>query len=293
LSKSKHEDLQSILITGSSGFLGSNLVSRLSHSKKFNLILINRKNNFDLSKNGWTDEIPDTPIDIVIHLAQSNKYREFPDGAEDMFQVNISATFELLEWARKNGVKRFIFASTGNIYKNLQGKATENSECDPDSFYAKSKYCAEKLIESYSDNFEIIIVRIFGLYGPGQIDNLFSNIIKKIQEGKELTLACGKGLFVTPIFIDDAVNSFLKFINTFLPNPKLIVNLAGDDVLSLYDIASSISKAIDKPPNIKITKEIPQYLCGDNLKYKNIFGEKKFVQFDESIKKTLNQGGQE
>lgn len=293
MSKSQHEDLQSILITGSSGFLGCNLVSRLSHSKKFKLILINRENNFDLSKLGWTNKIPDTPIDIVIHLAQSNKYREFPSGADDMFQVNIAATFELLEWARKNDIKRFIFASTGSVYKNLQEKATENSECDPDSFYSKSKYCAEKLIESYSDDFEIIIVRIFGLYGPGQTDNLFSNVIKKIQEGKELTLAGGKGLFLTPVFIDDAVNSFLKFINTILPNPKLIVNLAGDDSLSLCDIASFISKVIDKPPNIKTTKKTPQYLCGDNLKYKNIFGDKKFIQFDKGIKKTLNQGEQE
>ena len=61
----------------------------------------------------------------------------------------------------------------------------------------------------------------------------------------------------------------------------------------IFSITLFPIKAIDKPPNIKNTKEISQYLCGDNLKYKNIFGEKKFIQFDESIKKTLNQGGQE
>tara|TARA_B100000686_G_scaffold111863_1_gene119308 strand:+ start:4452 stop:5333 length:882 start_codon:yes stop_codon:yes gene_type:complete len=286
---SKNEDLQSILMTGSSGFLGRNLSTRLSRSKQYKLILINRENHYDLTNTGWTDKIPDTRIDMVVHLAQSNKYREFPEGAEDMFQVNIAATFELLEWARNNGVKRFIFASTGNVYKNHQGKATENSECDPGSFYAASKYCAENLIESFSDIFEIIIVRIFGLYGPGQKDNLISNTIKKIQSGKELTLASGKGLFITPVFIEDAVSSFVNFINSSLPNPKLIVNLAGDDILSLYDIAFSISKTIDKSPNIKINKETPKYLCGDNLKYKNIFGVKKFINFDESIKKTLSQ----
>jgi nucleoside-diphosphate-sugar epimerase len=291
LSNSKNEDLQSILITGSSGFLGCNLADHLSHSKQFKLILINRENHYDLSNGGWTDKIPDTRVDTVIHLAQSNKYREFPEGAEDMFRVNIAATFELLEWSRKNGVKRFIFASTGNVYKNFQGKATENSECDPESFYAVSKYCAENLIETNSDIFEVIIVRIFGLYGPGQKDNLVSNIIKKIQSGKELTLASGKGLFITPVFIEDAVNSFIKLISSPLSNPKLIVNLAGDNILSLYDIAFTISKAIDKSPNIKVTKEIPKYLCGDNLKYKNIFGIKKFILFDESIKKTLIEEG--
>ena len=289
MTTAKQDDFQSVLITGASGFLGRNLSSRLSHSERYKLILVNRENHFDLSSNGWTDKIPATQVDIVIHLVQSNRFREFPEGAEDIFKVNMASTFELLEWARNHGVKRFIFASTGNVYKEQQDKSTELSDCDPESFYAVSKYCAEKLIESYANVFEVINARIFGLYGPGQKDNLIDNIIKSVQSGNEITLASGKGLFITPVFIEDAIDSFICLMNSSIPNPKLVVNLAGDETLSLHDIVFSISEVIGKSPEIKETGEDPKYLCGDNLKFKNIFGASDFIDFDEGIRKTLNQ----
>jgi UDP-glucose 4-epimerase len=289
MTTAKQDDFQSVLITGASGFLGRNLSSRLSHSERYKLILVNRENHFDLSSNGWTDKIPATQVDIVIHLVQSNRFREFPEGAEDMFQVNMASTFELLEWARNHGVKRFIFASTGNVYKEQKGKVKEFSDCDPGSFYATSKYCAEKLIESYVKYFEVINTRIFGLYGPGQKDNLIDKIIKNVQSGNEITLASGEGLFLTPIFIEDAIDSFICLMNSPLPSPKLVVNLAGDEILSLHDIVFSISKVIDKSPIIKETGEEPKYLCGDNLNYNSIFGARNFIDFEEGIRKTLNQ----
>ena len=289
MTTAKQDDFQSVLITGASGFLGRNLSSRLSRSERYKLILINRENHFDLSANSWTDKIPTAQVDIIVHLAQSNRFREFPEGAEDIFKVNMASTFELLEWARNHGVKRFIFASTGNVYKEQQDKATEFSDCDPGSFYAVSKYCAEKLIESYANVFEVINARIFGLYGPGQKDNLIDNIIKSVQSGNEITLASGKGLFITPVFIEDAIDSFICLMNSSIPNPKLVVNLAGDETLSLHDIVFSISEVIGKSPEIKETGEDPKYLCGDNLKFKNIFGASDFIDFDEGIRKTLNQ----
>ena len=78
-------------------------------------------------------------------------------------------------------------------------------------------------------------------------------------------------------------------MNSSIPNPKLVVNLAGDETLSLHDIVFSISEVIGKSPEIKETGEDPKYLCGDNLKFKNIFGASDFIDFDEGIRKTLNQ----
>ena len=92
----------------------------------------------------------------------------------------------MLEWSRKHGVKRFIFASTGSVYKNNNQKLTEDSACDPDTIYSISKFSAEKIIESYSGFFEVVNTRIFGLYGPGQKNNLVSNIIKLIEEEKNI-----------------------------------------------------------------------------------------------------------
>ena len=287
MTTAKQDSFQSVLITGASGFLGRNLSSRLSDSEQYKLILINRENQYDLSSKGWTDKIPNAQVDIVVHLAQSNRYREFPEGAEDIFQVNIASTFELLEWSRLHGVERFIFASTGNVYKDSNKKLSEESDCGPNTLYAASKFSAEKMIESYSDFFEVINTRIFGLYGPRQKNNLISNIIKSVEEGNEIILDGEKGLSLSPLFIEDAVYVFTKLLNMPLQNKKLTINIAGDEVLSLFDIASSISEFTQKKPVFTNTTNTPKLFCGDNKKLKKLTGLNNLMSFNEGIKQTL------
>ena len=279
--------VQSVIITGSSGFLGRNLSSRLAESKQAELIQINRENGFDLSVEGWTRKIPITQANTVFHFAQSNRYRDFPEGAEDVFRVNIASTFELLEWSRKHGVKRFIFASTGHVYKSYNKKLTEDGACAPDTLYANSKFSAERIVESYSDFFEVINTRIFGLYGPGQKNNLITNIIKLIEEGNEIKLDGDKGLSLTPLFIEDAVWVFIKLSRLALKNNKLTLNLAGDEGLSLLEIAKQISEITKKKPKFTTTEKTPKLFLGDNKLMKKLTGQKNLVRFKDGIRKIL------
>ena len=86
-----------------------------------------------------------------------------------MFGVNLSSTF-LLEWARNNGVSKFIFTSTANVYDQNDEKLLENSKTLPNSFYGASKLASEQLISQYSNYFSIEILRLL----------LFTDLIKKI-----------------------------------------------------------------------------------------------------------------
>src|SRR3990167_8609195 len=133
-----------VLITGVDGFIGQHL-SRLL-STKHDVYGVTRalpstrvqaaiKFIFaDLSAPAFPDLLPRN-IDCVIHLAQSQQYRDFPGGADDMRRINIDATCELLEWARKTGVKQFIFTSTANVYGKSTTLLTESHVTLPDSFY--------------------------------------------------------------------------------------------------------------------------------------------------------------
>ena len=56
-------------------------------------------------------------IDVLYYLAQSNKFRDFPDGVSDMLKVNIHAPLKIADWAVKKGVKKFIYASSGGVYR--------------------------------------------------------------------------------------------------------------------------------------------------------------------------------
>ena len=99
-----------ILVTGASGFIGSNLIDHLISQKDLKIYGLSRtgiqfeSNNYehisvDMSVPDWTHFLP-SRLDVVIHLSQSYRYREFPNGAIDMVRINIDATAELLDWAR-------------------------------------------------------------------------------------------------------------------------------------------------------------------------------------------------
>jgi len=95
-----------ILVTGANGYIGNHLLYPLSRGERVvvkavsrNAVGLERERvelvTMDVGRQGWTEALEE-PVDTVIHLAQSSRYREFPDGAADMVRVNIDATLELL-----------------------------------------------------------------------------------------------------------------------------------------------------------------------------------------------------
>src|SRR3989304_3795457 len=122
-----------VLITGATGFIGVNLIKSLAAIKKYELFGVGRSSldapnyshlQLDISKEGWTEKINEN-MDVIIHLAQSKHYRNFPKGNKDLININIKATLELLEWACTHKVTKLIQASSGNIYGFSEGKRKE------------------------------------------------------------------------------------------------------------------------------------------------------------------------
>ena len=117
------------------------------------------------------DDLPDTlpsAVDAVVHLAQSPAYKHFPEGAPDVFAVNVASTFALLDYARRASARSFVLASTGGIYDYSPAPIDEDAALAPSSHYFRSKYAAEVLMESYADLMATIALRFFFVYGPGQ-----------------------------------------------------------------------------------------------------------------------------
>lgn len=284
-----------ILITGATGFIGSNLISSLIKDTGCFIYTVsktpvsnsssNLKNIlYNLTDKNFTDKLPEN-VDVVIHLAQSNEYRNFPDKANDIFEVNVHSTQLLLEWSRKTGVKKFIFASTGNVYKLQNKLLNETDICEPEGYYGASKYAAEQLIKPYNQFFETIILRIFGVYGPGQKKMTIPNMIEKIKNGEEIILADGKGLCFTPLYIDDCVEMITRIIHKN-QNSK-IINLAGSEKIDLGQLVEIICKIIDTAPKIKLIKKDAMYLMGDTTLFKNEYKYSHSIDIGTGIKKTI------
>ena len=118
-----------------------------------------------------TTDLPPN-IDVVFYLAQSNRFRDFPNGIYDMLSINIEAPLKFVKWALDNNVKKFIFASSGGVYRKPDKPVIEFFDINANErngFYLDSKLSAEILLRNFSHMFEsFIITRPFFIYGTNQ-----------------------------------------------------------------------------------------------------------------------------
>jgi len=249
---------KTVLITGIKGLLGRRLAGTLNdkgfvihgiaqgntHSPKSSIHYL----TIDLASD-WSLEYLPKRCDVVIHLAQSASFRDFPNSALDVFKVNIESTARLLDYARQAGVKKFIYASSGGVYGNSSQAFKENAPIIPGGqlgFYLGSKACSEILVQSYASVFDVIVVRPFFIYGSGQKRSmLIPRLFDSVATGRPITLQGDSGIRINPIHVDDAASAVTAALNL---NESATFNIAGPDVLSIRDICEGMAKYLDIKP---------------------------------------------
>ncbi len=264
-----------ILVTGANGLLGRYLVELLSKKHKvFAIVKDKEKLNFELNDNISAIEIDlsliDTELflknmDVVYYLAQSNRFREFPEGVDDMLSINVVAPNILAKWAIKNNVKKFIYASSGGVYTNPNKPVKEFFDINANEklgFYLNSKLSAEMLLKNYASLFETFaIIRPFFMYGVGQNETmLIPRLISSVQNEKEITLNGENGIKINPIYVTDAAKAVANILDL---SGEYIINIAGDEVVSLRELCLKIGQVVDKEPIFKINEVSQNDLVAD------------------------------
>ena len=238
-----------ILITGAGGFVGKRLAAVLAEVGHEIVALVhslppNEDRKYFVSKRINTLEADLTTFALtglpsgiqgIIALAQSVHFREFPERATEVFDVNVITNLRLLDWAVRSGVRRFVLASSGGIYGwGKLGVQFQETHAFPVSsplgFYLGSKLCSEIVFQNYAQFFDTaVILRPFFIYGPGQREDMFvARLIKGVREGRPISLQGSHGLKVNPIFVDDAVKAFAAAL---LLSGAHVVNVAGPEVI--------------------------------------------------------------
>ena len=285
-----------ILITGSSGFLGSSLASHLI-KKKHDVVglAINTKKSLGFKQiRGNITSIADIPKETscIVHYAALTNVDYCQSNPNECFRVNVLGTLRMLELARKHDSK-FIFASSSHVYgapKKLP--ISENTELHPSSIYAASKAAGELLCEAYSksNGLDIIIVRPFSIYGPRSPPYLVTTkIITQIISGNKVRIGN-----TSPrrdfVYVSDVISAFELLINKNLKGFSKF-NVGFGKSFSILDICRKLIEISRKKINIESDSksfrrsEIPNMVC-DPSRIKKI-GWKPQVSLEEGLRITF------
>ena len=222
-----------------------------------------------------------------MHLAQSARYREFPDGAADVFALNVRTPAALLDYARSAGAERFVLCSTGGVYGYHDEHVREGHPVSPLNFYLASKYAAEVLLVPYRDVLRTVVLRPFFVYGPGQRGMLVAGLADRVLRGEELTVDGDPGLRINPIHVDDAARALEAALAL---DGSDLINVAGEEAVTITDLALRLAAAAGVEPRVVHRGEGPAGdLLGDNSRMKAVLGLTPEVGLDAGLSGVLDE----
>ena len=306
--------MQTILVTGCAGFIGSHVCEQLldlGHKvigidnfddfysrelKEKNLSIFKERDRFlflelDLSEKGAFAQLKDS-IDVVIHLAAKAGVLPSLKNPGAYIKVNIAGTNHLLDFMVERGIKKLLFASSSSVYgNNTKIPFCETDEVNgPISPYAFSKRSCELMNYSYHNlyDMDIINLRFFTVYGPRQRPDLAIHKFFKLIYDKRAIQQYGDGSSARDYtFVDDTVSGILGALDYINSHKKVfeIVNLGNNSPVSLKELIASIYDCIGLASNIEQQDMKP----GDvNITYANI--EKAKAMFNYQPQTTLKAG---
>ncbi len=267
-----------ILVTGSCGFIGTNLCLSLltdGHSvtgvdsftnnygesiKKANLSDLDEYPNYKhleadlLSTN--LEPIIDGK-DIIFHLAgQPSVHNSWGDDFKTYSNRNIVLTQRLLEASRKAKTKRFVNSSSSSIYGRVNSTPTkESDEKRPISPYGVTKLAAENLVSLYASEFNLstISLRYFTVFGPRQrTDMAFNKLIQAGHDGKSFSLH-GDGSQIRDFtYVGDVVEAN-KLAGLKDVRPGSVFNIGGGSPVSMNEIIAMVEEITNKKTKINYT----------------------------------------
>jgi nucleoside-diphosphate-sugar epimerase len=284
-----------LVVTGGSGFLGHRLLEHFAGRHEV-FALMRRPPPDPVAgvryvpqdiADGLDHGVLPSEVDAVLHLAQSRHYKEFPERADDIYAVNVDATFRLLEYARKAGASRFVLTSTGGVYGHGDDPMRESHPVSPLDFYLRSKYAAELLTKSYDGLLRTIVFRLFFVYGLGQERMLVPSLLDRVRSGEEVRIQGDPGIRINPIHVSDAVRIFEPALAL---ERSATINVAGDEAMTLTELVELMGEVLDRRPTIIHDRDAapPGDLVGDNARMRDLLGVVPQVGLREGLASMLS-----
>ncbi|MCF6222632.1 MAG: NAD(P)-dependent oxidoreductase [Flavobacteriaceae bacterium] len=276
-----------IAITGSSGFIGRRLVSKLEKSGH-KIIKLDVNEGIDILN--WDRLLKISHFDVLVHLAAKSFVPQSYEMPRDFYNLNVNGVINGLELCRIHKAK-FIFTSSYVYGKPEYLPIDENHSLNGFNPYAETKIIGEKICKDYHKYFNVrsIILRPFNIYGLGQNENfLIPLILKQAKTGKvKLLDPRPKRDF---IFINDVVEAFMMAIeneNVEFDN----FNIGSGKSFSVDNVVGIINKLYNNSLDIEYDKVARQNEVLDTVadisKIKSQLNWEPIIGLEEGLKQMI------
>jgi UDP-glucose 4-epimerase len=303
-----------VLVTGGAGFIGSHLCDELL-SKGHQVIALDNLKNGSLENISKASKNPNFKflngdilsqkdcdlatknIDVIYHLACLGVRHSLHSPFEN-HRVNAEGTLNMLEAAKVNGVKKFFYISTSEIYGDVKTfPITEDSVPLPKTVYGSSKLAGENYAYSYYKCFDldVTIFRIFNNFGPrahfeGDAGEIIPRSIVNILYGKN-PVVFGDGSVTRDFFyVKDTANVLTQMLD--YNNLKgEIINIGTGEEITMKQLLETIIKLMNNGNTIDFLPDRPAdvpRLWVDNSKLKSITKFKSNYSFEKGLIETIN-----
>lgn len=304
------------LITGGAGFIGSQLGLALRKSGERLILLDNLDPYYDpklkqanlAAFQGDPDMIfvegdvrdaalmdrlvAEHKVDRIAHMAALAGVRNSVNEAGRYVEVNVNGSVNLLEAARKHGVKIFIQASTSSVYGETEKiPFIETDTADrPLAPYPATKRAAEMMGHAFHHLFglNVTCLRFFNVYGPnGRPDMMPLRVMSAVQQGQPITLFAGGALRRDWTYIEDIIEGVISALNR--PMGYQIINLGCGSPLAMTDFVDIIEELSGKEAirvNAPAPPSEPTITYCDNQKARELLGFAPKTQVADGLAKT-------
>lgn len=311
--------MQTILVTGGAGFIGSHCVDRLL-ARGDRVVCVDNFNDFydpkvkranvehhklqtanyklieaDIADNAAMQKVfAAHKFDRILHLAARAGVQPSLKDPLEYVRSNVVGTTVLLELARQEGIDKFVFASSSSVYggnRKVPFSETDNVD-NPYSPYAATKKACEVLGSNYHHiaGMHVVALRFFTVYGPrNRPDMAIYRFAQDISDGKEIVLyGAGDEIKRDWTFVDDVVTGTIAALDSVEKFGFEVFNLGGSNPVSLPYFVGLLEQELGKKAVVTRVPlpvgDVP-ITYADPMKAKQLLGWEPKTPIEEGVKK--------
>ena len=299
-------DIDEILVTGSSGTIGTALTKHLladgyevygtdAVANRWETDLNKRTVIADLTDEGDVSELP-SDVDMIVHLGAHARVHRLVEEPEYALE-NLEMTFNVLEHARRSEIPYFVFASSREVYGNNNGEivfSEEETNADrSESPYTASKVGGEAMVQSYDNCYDMstCTVRFSNVYGRyDRSDRVIPQFIARSVTGEPLTVY-GAEKVLDFTYLDDCVAGVSSVIENVSKVTGKTLNVSSGQGAYLIELAREINERTPRDSAITIEPsrpgEVKRYI-GDISRAQKLLGYEPEYSLAAGLERTID-----